>query len=333
MIPLIRAGSIMPILRWMLANGRQVEELLAEADLGYVLKANGDLPIPLRSAMALLCAASRAEGPAFACRVVTRASVEELGPIGTIALRSTSVRDALGRIAAFLPLHTTHEIIIVRQVQGSVLIREAWKMRLDDETRHVVHQYVIALIQSLCANSGAQLPMFGRVALMPHPVHGLAHLHDCVGVRIEPAENGALELVVPDAIANRPLAPAVRAGPEPDQETVPKPLRGDGTFGNSVKLVLAAMLLDGLPTIGRMAHAAGTSARTLQRRLGEEGRTFSDLLEEVRRDLALDGIAAGTDSARMIASALGYGQQSSLTRAVRRWTGASPRALARDKTR
>jgi hypothetical protein len=55
---------------------------------------------------------------------------------------------------------------------------ELSEMVLEQHLRHVVQQYVAALIQALCVRSGAALPMFERVALVPHPVHGLAHLID-----------------------------------------------------------------------------------------------------------------------------------------------------------
>jgi AraC-like DNA-binding protein len=55
--------------------------------------------------------------------------------------------------------------------------------------------------------------------------------------------------------------------------------------------------------------------------------TFSNLVEDVRREHAIAGLAAGQSSAAEIAALLGYKHQSSLTRAVRRWSGATPRTM------
>jgi len=96
-----------------------------------------------------------------------------------------------------------------------------------------------------------------------------------------------------------------------------------------VRIITAAMLSEGTPTIERLAAAAGLGVRTFQRRLRSEGITFSDLLDAVRRDAALSGLAENGKSATEMADSLGYGQPSSLTRAVRRWTGEPPRAVAR----
>jgi AraC-like DNA-binding protein len=55
-----------------------------------------------------------------------------------------------------------------------------------------------------------------------------------------------------------------------------------------------------------LATAAGVSVHTLQRRLGEEGTSFSRVLEAERRDLALAGLAEAGLTAGEVASALGY---------------------------
>jgi AraC-like DNA-binding protein len=113
----------------------------------------------------------------------------------------------------------------------------------------------------------------------------------------------------------------------PAAPTVHQPMNVEGSLSASVKLVIAGMLLDGTPTVERVAAAGDFSVRTLQRRLREEGTTFLRLLEEVRQEIALAGLSAGRASASELAASLGYGQPSSFSRAVRRWTGSSPRAL------
>jgi AraC-like DNA-binding protein len=319
----------MPFVIWMQANGRPVEGRLREVDLGYVLGEAPDLPIPLNQAIAFLRIASRIEGPDFACRVVSGSSVRELGPLGAVALGAETVRKALFRISTFLPHHATHEVISAIPTRDGVVIREALGLRMDDETRHLVQQYVAALIQAVCVNAGATVPVYGRVALVPHPVHGVAHLKACFGERVEASRDRALELFVPAKTADRLLTAPEDAVTDPLALPPYLPLRGDGSLSGSAKIVLASMLTQGTPTVERLSAAAGFSVRTLQRRLQAEGHSFSGLLESVRREMALADLAAGGHSMGEIAGILGYGQPSSLTRAVRRWTGAPPRAFAR----
>jgi AraC-like DNA-binding protein len=67
------------------------------------------------------------------------------------------------------------------------------------------------------------------------------------------------------------------------------------------------------------------TTRTLQRRLDEEGTSFSALLAEVRRERALELMRrSGMDNAA-IAWTLGFEDASAFSRAFKSWTGLSPR--------
>lgn len=79
--------------------------------------------------------------------------------------------------------------------------------------------------------------------------------------------------------------------------------------------------------IGLTAEKLGVSQRTLQRRLADEGRVFSEMVEKIRRAIALEYIEFSDYSLTDIALMVGYGEQSSLTRAVKRWTGKSPQQI------
>ena len=74
------------------------------------------------------------------------------------------------------------------------------------------------------------------------------------------------------------------------------------------------------------ARSMSLHPRVLQRRLAESGTTFEEILDEVRRELAWQLSATGMQVSR-IASSLGYSEQSSYTRACRRWYGEWPRQL------
>jgi AraC-like DNA-binding protein len=80
------------------------------------------------------------------------------------------------------------------------------------------------------------------------------------------------------------------------------------------------------------ARAMSLHPRVLQRRLAEAGTTFDAILDDVRRVLAWDLSATGMSITR-ISSTLGYAEQSSFTRACRRWYGESPRQLVARRRR
>jgi len=91
-----------------------------------------------------------------------------------------------------------------------------------------------------------------------------------------------------------------------------------------------AEILEALPS-GRIsdefiASTLNMSARTFQRRLKEEGTTFKRLLEEVRRELALQYIQNPSISITELSYLLGFSEPSSFARVFKSWTGQSPSA-------
>ena len=69
------------------------------------------------------------------------------------------------------------------------------------------------------------------------------------------------------------------------------------------------------------ARRLGVSRRTLQRRLGQEGTTFSKELASLRHDLALGYLSHAEMGVREVAYLLGYLETNSFLRAFRTWTG------------
>jgi AraC-like DNA-binding protein len=321
----------MPFISWMQTNGRPVRDRLQSVDLDYAVNAGPDLPISRHQAVALLRAESRMEGPDYGARVVSGSSLRDLGTIGEIALGGGTLRQALLRVAKAIPTHVSHEVVSVVSTPSGMVLRELWGLKLDDETRHFVQQYFAALIQALCKIAGAQSPVFENVVLTPHPEHGLAHLEPWFGKGLEAADDKTLVLVIPARFGD--LALPLEAGSEhrsvPTTET--GSLQSDGGFSASVKILIESMLRSGTPTVEGLASAAGLSVRTFQRRLHAEGTSFLMLLDEARHGLSLVRFGEAGEKAGGIAVGLGYGQQSSFTRAVRRWTGKTPRTLLRRK--
>jgi AraC-like DNA-binding protein len=66
--------------------------------------------------------------------------------------------------------------------------------------------------------------------------------------------------------------------------------------------------------------------RTLHRRLVDEGTSFHDLLEDVRRTLAVEHVKSGRLSIEEIAYMLGYSDLANFRRAFRRWESVPPSA-------
>ncbi|WP_315805326.1 AraC family transcriptional regulator [Bradyrhizobium sp. SZCCHNS3002] len=90
------------------------------------------------------------------------------------------------------------------------------------------------------------------------------------------------------------------------------------------RVAIAKLLPDGSPLRSAIAAALGLSDRTFQRRLADEGISFSDLVDETRRELAQRHLADQRLSLTDIGYLLGYADQSTFFRASNRWFGESP---------
>ena len=73
-----------------------------------------------------------------------------------------------------------------------------------------------------------------------------------------------------------------------------------------------------------VARALHVSVRTLQRKLVMAGTTFREVADSVRGQLAQEHLADPRTSITEVAYLLGFSDETSFTRAFRRWTGESP---------
>lgn len=81
------------------------------------------------------------------------------------------------------------------------------------------------------------------------------------------------------------------------------------------------------------AKEIGMSARSLQRHLREDGTSYTELLEQVRQSVARRLIYNHDLSVADISEELGFQEQSSATRAFKRWFGTTPRQLRKQLLR
>jgi AraC-like DNA-binding protein len=98
-----------------------------------------------------------------------------------------------------------------------------------------------------------------------------------------------------------------------------------GSFRSAVQNAIVPLLPHGKARASEIAKKLGLSQRTLARRLSLEDLTFSDVLENLRGDLARHYLADQGLSISRIAWLLGYQEVSAFTHAFKRWTGTTPR--------
>jgi AraC-like DNA-binding protein len=96
------------------------------------------------------------------------------------------------------------------------------------------------------------------------------------------------------------------------------------TFSAKVQGLLASLLPKGPPHRDDVAAQLMMSERTLQRRLAEEGTSFTNLVDDTRRELARQSLSCGELSLKMLSFQLGFSEPSAFYRACKRWFGMAP---------
>ena len=83
-------------------------------------------------------------------------------------------------------------------------------------------------------------------------------------------------------------------------------------------------------TLNDMASELALSTRSLRRKLEQEGTSYRDLVEEERRQLALQLLGNTTMKIEEVAAHLAYNDAGGFVRAFRRWQGCSPSEYRED---
>lgn len=103
-------------------------------------------------------------------------------------------------------------------------------------------------------------------------------------------------------------------------------LTNDGGLEQQVRSAVASVLSEGVPTLSQIAAQLGIGARTIQRRLSDQGHSFQRVVDMARKDLARRLLRETDYSLAEVAFLTGFSEQSGFTRAFKRWAGQTPRS-------
>lgn len=139
------------------------------------------------------------------------------------------------------------------------------------------------------------------------------------------AEHNAI--VFPHAWLNDSLAgasPDLLPAFEDQAQRLLSELSQNETTSARVRRLMLKEMGNGQATMGYIARQLHMSASTLRRRLDAEGTTHSALLDQARRDLAVQQVKESRLSIGELSLLLGFSNPAAFSRAFRRWTGMSP---------
>jgi AraC-like DNA-binding protein len=106
----------------------------------------------------------------------------------------------------------------------------------------------------------------------------------------------------------------------------------DGSMASRVAVAIRAMLGVNVVSLDMLAGCMDLGPKTLQRRLAEEGASYGEILEAIRRSEALRLLATTNLPVYLVGTKLDYSSGPAFNLAFKRWTGISPRAYRQSMT-
>ena len=115
--------------------------------------------------------------------------------------------------------------------------------------------------------------------------------------------------------------PALLSALEHNAATLTSELQSSNSLVVQARFILLSMMQSGLPRRDRVAEQLGMAERTLQRRLGEVGTSYQQLLDSLRHEMSMEWLTHSDLSISDISDRLGFSEARSFQRRFKAWTG------------
>jgi AraC-like DNA-binding protein len=332
----IRASTLRGFSALVTALGGSGRELLDASGVDETEIAGRDTFVSVRLLEQLLeDASARLSVPDFGLRMAAQQGLDFMGPVAIAMENSRTIGEAVECAKRYLSVHSP--AMSLEPIADPLGNPEVVGLRYRLATANASPQttdYGIGIVHRvmLVINGGA--PYGLRSVQLPHPrLAPEAVYRDFFGAPIRFDANNAV-LRVPRQLL---LAP-VRGGNELLREIAIDYLETHFRHEQlPVADLVAEIIADHLgfdsPDLPKVARLLQLHPRTLQRLLSREGRTFNEIVDEVRQTQTLNLITTTGLSFSQIATRVGMREQSSLARAVRRWFNTSPSRLRSETAR
>jgi AraC-like DNA-binding protein len=294
--------------------GLDPNRMLRRVQLDPAVLKKPDTRIPAASVVRLLETSAEQSGCTdFGLRMAESRRLSDFGAISLLMKHQRTLRDILAIIARYRQLLNEALAMHVEEAKDLVIIRE-----------ELVGDGNLASRQSYELAVGTVFRMF-RALLgdrwQPYSVH-FTHttppdtsVHRRVfgfNVSFDSDFNGIVCAAADLDQPNPEADPVMAAYARQFLDTLPKAEFGSATL--DVRKAIYLLLPLGKASIEQIAGSLGLNVRTLQRRLDAEKTRFSDLVNDVRRDLVVRYLSNKNYSMLQVAEMLGYTQLSSFTR-------------------
>jgi len=325
-IPMAQGGLSRLAIARLKSAGVPVAPLLKRVGLTPELIAQPEERLSVRSQIALLDEAAIAlKDDCIGFTLARDFDLREIGLLYYVMASSQTLGNALKRVARYSKI--TNEALVFGYREGNTLtinLNYSGVPRHSD--RHQIEFCMFAVLR-ICRVLTGQNLVPQHFSISHYRSEGTSEMARFVGTKVEfgtDRDEFALNL---DA---REL-PLMHSDPYLNDlllkycEAALAHRRGDmSQLRTRVENAISSLLPHGRVLVEDVARSLGMSERTLARKLSDEGLNFTEILQQLRRDLAVRYLDDRKLHVSKIAWLLGFREVSAFTHACKRWTGKTP---------
>lgn len=325
---IVRAAALGGFLEVAQECGVNPVTLLRRVGLDRTMLLDRDVALPAVAVADLLELAAAETGcDTFALRMAEHRTLSDLGKISVLIAHQPTLREAFKVLTTFRNRINSTLILTIEEHGPIAIVREEFGLSAARPVRQA-ECLALGVLMGMCrhvAGPGWQPDevCFSYERPAPADVAVYRRVFGCPLV-FNSDFNG---IVVRVAELDRPLP-----GKDPELARHARTLidavmdQHEHTFTEEVEQMLHVLLPTGRASLSACAEALGYNARTLQRRVEDEGTSFTAILDRVRRNQLPRHFANRRLRLTDIAGLLGYSSQGSFTRWHREAMGCSPLA-------
>jgi AraC-like DNA-binding protein len=271
-------------------------------------------------------AAEKLKRKDFGLRFGERQNLSILGALSIAIVNSPTARHAIEIAARFMHVHNPAYQLSLAPVPDSSFEFLACAVHIRNPARREQND------ERIVANLHKSMQQIGGEQYRPHaiwfahgPISSMSIYRDVFGVT--PLFNQPSQGILLD----RAMLDAWRPGGSSQMRDIAEKyllqqsVTDEKVYTKSVANMARSLLRGGEFTPEQTAKALGVHARTLQRRLQDEGTSFEKIKDDARREWAESLLVQPSVSLSQIALMLGYADPSAFSRSCRRWFGEAAR--------
>lgn len=323
----VQAKAVEKIVKAAAAHSIEPESLYRAVNLDPSVLNDPDNRIPFAQLVALYEKAAELTGDAdFGLHLGQSITPTAFDVVGYCALNSPTLGASFTRVARYHSIWTDGALFTLETAnETSAIVYSYVDTSLHDHRQDA--EMTLATVTALCRNIAS--PDFAPTTVQfqhdaPADTSEHAKLFRCPIEFRAPANKLSFAssfLTLPIAKADASLCAVLDRHAE---ELLAKFPPRDSLV-DQVRSIITGELRGGDPSLERVADQLSLTPRTLQRKLQELGTSHNELLDQMRRQLAMRYLREPEMAICEVAYLLGFSESSSFHRAFKRWTGVTPK--------